>query len=63
MDSSNSELDTGVSDPGAFKLDHLEPDELILFHYFSNFLIFILGRPFLITPERGRKEGEGAGNG
>ena len=46
----------GVSVPWAFKLDHLQPVELILFHNFSNFLIFILGSPFLITPESGKWE-------
>ena len=40
-----------------------EPVQLILSQNFSNFLIFILGLPFLITPERGRKEATGAENG
>ena len=53
-----------VFDPGAFKLDHLQPVKLILFQRISTFLPFILGAPiFLITPERGRKEGAGADNG
>ena len=44
-----------VHEPGAFRLDHLQPVELILSQNFSNFLISILGLPFLITPERGRE--------
>ena len=39
--------------PGAFKLDHLQQFKPILFPKFSNFFIFILERPILITPERG----------
>ena len=56
-ESSKSEWDTGVSVPGALKLDHLQPVEQILFQNFSTFLIFILGLPFLITPERGSSWG------
>ena len=48
--------DTGVCIPGAFKLDHLQPVQFILPKKFSNFMIFILGLPFLITPERGNWE-------
>ena len=44
-DSLSSEWETGVSVPGASKLDHLQPDELILFRNFSIMLIFILGGP------------------
>ena len=33
----------GVSAPGAFKLDHLQPVKPILFPRFSNFFTFILG--------------------
>ena len=33
-----SEWDTGVSDPGAFKLDNLEPVKLILFQKISTVL-------------------------
>ena len=33
----------GVSVPGAFKLDHLQPVKPILFSKFSNFFTFILG--------------------
>ena len=40
--------------PAAFKLDHLQPVEAISSGNFSNFLIFILGSPILITPEGGR---------
>ena len=50
-ESSKSERDTGVSVLGAFKLDHLQPVELILSQNFSIILSFILGLPFLITPE------------
>ena len=35
-------LDRGVSVPGAFKLDHLQPVEPILFSKFYNFSTFIL---------------------
>ena len=59
-DSSKSGCDTGVSDPGAFKLDHLQPVQLILFHEISNFLPFILGSPIPYYP-RERKEGRGRG--
>ena len=62
-DSTKSERDTGVCDPGAFKLDHLLPVKLILPKTFSTFLTFILGLPFRITPERGTEEAAGAGNG
>ena len=44
----------GVWVPGAFKLDHLQPVKPILFSKFSNFFTFMLERPILITPERGR---------
>ena len=43
--------DRGVSVPWAFKLDHLQPIKPILFWKFSNLFTFILGSPFLITPE------------
>ena len=49
----NSEWDTGVSVPGAFKLDHLQPAELILSNEISTFLSFILGSPIIYYPERG----------
>ena len=42
--------DTGVSVLGAFKLDCLQPVELILFHKFSTFLTFILGSPIIYSP-------------
>ena len=45
-----------ISDPGAFEFDPLEPVNLILFQKISNILTFILGLPFLITPERGEWE-------
>ena len=41
----------GVSVHGAFKQGHLHPVESLLFIYFCNFYTFILGGPFLITPE------------
>ena len=37
-DTSKSKRDTGVSDHGAFKLDHLQPVKLILFQKISTFL-------------------------
>ena len=44
----------GVSDLGAFKLDHLQTVKLILFQKSSVFLIFILGSPIPYYPrERG----------
>ena len=43
--------DTGVSVPGAFKLDHLQPFKPILFWKISNFFTFILGSQFLL-PQR-----------
>ena len=55
-DSPKSGWDTGVSVLGEFKLDLLQPVKLILLQDFPNFLIFILGLPFLITPERGKWE-------
>ena len=39
--------------PGAFKLDHLQPVELILSQKFSTYLTFILGVQLSITPRRG----------
>merc|ERR1712024_144441 len=43
--------DRGVCVPGAFKLDHLQPVEPILFPKFYNFFTFILGGQFLL-PQR-----------
>ena len=37
--------------PGAFKLDHLQSFESLLFWKFSNFFTFISG-PFLTTPNK-----------
>ena len=51
-ESPNNWSDTEVSVPGAFELDHLQPVKLNLSLNFSTILIFILGIPFLITPER-----------
>ena len=41
--------------PVAFKLDHLQPNQPILFWDISIFFIFILGRPFLL-PQRANNE-------
>ena len=51
--SSNSEIgwDRGAYLPGAFKLDHLQPFEPILFWNFSIFFTFILGGQLLL-PQR-----------
>ena len=42
-----TEWDRGFTVPGAFKLDHLQPIERLLFPYFCNFSTFILGSQFL----------------
>ena len=42
--------------PGAFKLDHLQPFEPILFQKISNFFIFILGGQFLLPQSQRRLE-------
>ena len=47
--------DRGVSVPGVFKLDHLQPLEPILFPKIFNFFTFILGSPFLL-PQRDNYE-------
>ena len=46
---------SGVSVPGAFKLDHLQPVKPFLFPKFSNFCTFILGGQFLL-PQRANNE-------
>ena len=46
----------GVSVPGAFKLDHLQPVKPILFPKFFQLFHFHAGRPILITPGRGGLE-------
>ena len=43
MEITQSLFESGISVPGAFKLDHLQPVEPILFPRFSNFFTFILG--------------------
>ena len=43
---------SGVSVPGAFKLDHLQPVKLILSHNLSTFLIFLLGSPIPYYPRQ-----------
>ena len=45
------EWDRGFSVPGAFKLDHLQSIEPILFQKIFNFFTFILGGQFLL-PQR-----------
>ena len=50
MEFSQPERDKGVSLPGAFKLNHLQPFKPILFGKFSNFPTFILGSPFPDPP-------------
>ena len=42
MEFSQPECESGISVPGAFKLDHFQPVKLILFLNFSNFCTFIL---------------------
>ena len=41
--------DIGISVPGAFKLDHLQPLKPILLRNFSNSFSFILGSQFLLA--------------
>ena len=55
-DSPKNGWDTGVSVPGAFKLDHLQPVKLILSHTFSIILIFILGSPIPYYPREWKWE-------
>ena len=50
--------DRGVSVPGAFKLDHLQPFKPILFPKFFNFFTFILGSPFLLPQRANCEKGE-----
>ena len=50
--------DRGVSVPGAFKLDHLQPFKPILFWKISNFFTFILGSPFLLPQRANYEKGE-----
>ena len=52
---SRNGLDRGVSVPGAFKLDHLQPAKPILFSNFYNFFTFMLGGRFLL-PQRANNE-------
>ena len=55
MDISQPEYGTGFWVPGAFKLDHLQPVELILFQKLSNFFTFILEANSYYT-RKGRAE-------
>ena len=48
----------GVSVPGAFKLDHLQPVKPILFFNFSNFCTFILGGHFFLPQKANNEKGE-----
>ena len=54
----NNKCDTGVSVLGAFKLDHFQPVELILFFKNSTFLPFILGSPIPYYPRERKAENE-----
>ena len=60
-----SEWDTGFSDPGAFKLDHLQSVELIRVPKFFHLFALNYGRSNSLLPQReeGRKEGAGVENG
>ena len=57
ISNSKTEWDRGVWVPLAFKLDQLEQLEQKNFQKFSKTWTFILGLPFLITPEK-RREGK-----
>ena len=59
-DSPKSGWDTGVSDLGAFKLDHLQPFKLILSQNVTTFPTFILGGSIPYYP-RERKAGRSRG--
>ena len=52
MEFSQPECESGISVPGALKLDHLQPVEPILFGNFPIISFSYLG-PILITPESG----------
>ena len=52
MELSQLESESGISVPGAFKLDHLQPIKPMFFPKFSNFFTFIQGGQFLL-PQRG----------
>ena len=47
--------DTGVSVLGAFKLDHLQPVQLILSPNFYTFLPYVLGSPIPYYPRENGK--------
>ena len=51
-ESPKSEWDMWVSDPGAFKLDHLQPVKPFPSPKFSNFYIFVLWSPILSGCDR-----------
>ena len=50
--------DTGVSVPGAFKLDHWQPVKPILLTKFSNFFTFLLGANSYYPRERKAEKGK-----
>ena len=50
--------DKGISLPGAFKRDHLQPVKQILFPKFYNFFTFILEGQFLLTQEANTEKGK-----
>ena len=52
------ECDKGVSVSGAFKLDHLQPLEPILYQKIFNFFTFILGGQFLLPQRANNGKGE-----
>ena len=58
LDSPKNGCKIGISIPGAFKLNHLQPFMLILFKKFYIFLIFILEAPISYYSSE-RKRGKG----
>ena len=56
-----SEWHQGVYDPGAFKLDHLQPVKQILFQNISHFYPISNSKPIIFTPETGMEEEAGLG--
>ena len=51
-ESPQSERETGVSDPGVFKLDRLQTVKLILFQKCFTFFTFYTGRSNSLLPQR-----------
>ena len=58
MEFTQPEADKGISVPGSFKLDHLQPVKQILLPKFYNFFTFILGGQFLLpqSANNGKRE-------